>query len=140
MHESQEIASHALGRDRDTPSDKMEAVSLLGSVLAAIGAVTTIGASGCCAGPLILLLLGVTGPWVSALTVLSSYQPYFLAAAVIFLGVAFHKICVVPRGQGCAHGAACVIPQSNRAYKILFWLAAGLVLAAMIFAYLLTFY
>ena len=42
------------------------------------GIAAAIGAGLCCAGPLVLLLLGVSGSWIGNLTVLEPYRPIFI--------------------------------------------------------------
>ena len=48
---------------------KSSQLSILGGLAAAIGA------SACCAGPLVLLLWGISGSWISHLTLLDPYRP-----------------------------------------------------------------
>ncbi len=85
----------------DTPSS----VSLVASFLAAIGA------TACCAGPLVLLMLGMGGAWVSSLTALEPYRPVFIALALGFLGWAGYRLyfgkaakaaCTTESGGSCA--------------------------------------
>ncbi len=52
------------------------------------GAAAAVGA--CCAGPLVLVLLGVGGAWGSRLVALSPLQPYFVALAAASFAFAFH--------------------------------------------------
>ena len=40
------------------------------------GGVAGIGASLCCVGPLVLVLAGVGGAWVSALSALEPFRPF----------------------------------------------------------------
>lgn len=54
-------------------------LALVASALAALGA------SLCCLGPLVLVLLGVGGAWAGHLTRLEPLRPYFLTAAVLAL-------------------------------------------------------
>ncbi len=41
------------------------------------GLIGAVLASTCCLGPFILLLLGVSGAWISYFTALAPYQPFF---------------------------------------------------------------
>jgi mercuric ion transport protein len=49
------------------------------------GGLAAILASTCCLGPLVLITLGVSGAWISNLTLLEPYQPLFIGAAVVAL-------------------------------------------------------
>lgn len=49
------------------------AIGTKGSLVA--GALAALGASACCAGPLILLLLGISGGWASHLIAFEPYSP-----------------------------------------------------------------
>ena len=54
-----------------------------GALLA--GCLAAVLASTCCLGPLVLITLGITGAWISKLTLLEAYQPLFIGAAVAAL-------------------------------------------------------
>ncbi len=99
-----------------------------GGVLLA-GGVAAILASTCCLGPLVLITVGVSGAWISNLTMLAPYQPIFVGAAVIALLLAWRRIW--RPAAACQPGQVCAIPQVNRAYKALFWMVAALVFVAL---------
>jgi mercuric ion transport protein len=101
--------------------------STAASVLA--GAAAAIGASACCAGPLVLVLLGVGGAWGSRLVALEPYQPYFIAAALVFFGFAYYRLYLRP--AKCAPGETCAVPPTRKRQKALFWGVAVLALALM---------
>ena len=65
---------------------KNSSIPLIGGVLAAIAA------SLCCIGPLVLVMLGMGGAWVSSLSVMEPFRPYLLVIAIIFLFFAWEKI------------------------------------------------
>lgn len=90
--------------------------SLVAGVLAALGA------SACCVGPLILLLLGVGGGWASHLIALEPYSPYLTALTVLFLGAAFYNLYL--RERVCAPADACAADRVIRNQRIMFWLLA----------------
>ncbi|MEQ3657846.1 MAG: mercuric transporter MerT family protein [Glaciecola sp.] len=92
---------------------KSSNVSILGGLAAAIGA------SACCAGPLVLLLLGISGTWISNLTLLDPYRPIFIFAVVVLFGFAGWKI-YRPTIE-CAEGEACAMPQVRTRRKVAFW-------------------
>lgn len=93
------------------------------------GAAAAIGASACCAGPLVLVLLGVGGAWGSRLVALEPYQPYFIAAAIAFFGLSFYRLYMRP--ARCAPGDACAVPDTRRRQKALFWVVCIVAAALM---------
>ncbi|WP_373877912.1 mercuric transporter MerT family protein [Pseudomonas turukhanskensis] len=97
--------------------------SLVAGVLAAIGA------SVCCVGPLVLLALGIGGTWVGNLTVMEPYRPFFIGLTLLFLGLAFRKLYLVP--QVCAPGTACADPRTLTRQRLVFWIVAGLLLGLL---------
>ena len=97
-----------------------------GTLLAGVAA--AIGASACCAGPLVLVLLGVGGAWGSRLVALEPWQPLFIAAALIAFGLAFRRL--YGRPQDCPPGETCAVPAVRRRQRVLFW-GVGLAAAAL---------
>lgn len=89
-------------------------------------ALSAIGASACCVGPLVLLGLGIGGTWVGALTAMAPYRPIFVGLTLLFLGLAFRRIFLVPRT--CTPGAACADPRTKPRQRVMFWLLAVLLL------------
>lgn len=100
------------------------------------GAVAAVAASLCCIGPLVLVMLGIGGAWVANLAVLEPFRPYFLAAAVIALFFAWKKIYRAPAAAACMPGSLCAMPQTNRVYKLLFWIVAALIALGLVFPFL----
>ena len=96
--------------------NKTTNVPLIGGVVAAIGAGL------CCAGPLVLLLLGISGSWVGNLTLFEPYRPFFILAVVALFGWAGWKL-YRPQSE-CQPGTSCAVPQVQYSRKIMFWLAA----------------
>ena len=47
------------------------------------GGISALLASACCLGPLVLIMLGISGAWIGSLTLLEPYQPWFMGAAAI---------------------------------------------------------
>lgn len=89
------------------------------STLAA-GVLAALGASACCAGPLILLLLGVGGGWASNLIAFEPYSPYFTCLTLLLLGLAFYNLYV--RRRVCSPEAACASDRVIRNQRTVFWL------------------
>ena len=109
---------------------KTARLPLIGGVIAAIGA------SLCCIGPLVLVMLGFSRAWIGNLAALEPFRPYFLGAALVALFFAWKKIYRAPAAAACTPGSLCAMPQTNRIYKVLFWVVAVLVVLAMTFPYI----
>lgn len=95
------------------------------------GSVAGIGASLCCVGPLVLVLAGVGGAWVSALSALEPFRPIFVGLTLLFLGLAFRRLYV--RAQVCAPGTQCVDVRALRRQRAMFWLVSVPVLGLLAF-------
>jgi mercuric ion transport protein len=93
------------------------------------GIAAAIGASACCAGPLILVLLGISGAWGSRLLALQPLQPLFIVAALIAFGFAFRRLYRKP--EACAPGQVCAVPAVRRRQRAIFW-TLGLAAAALV--------
>lgn len=107
----------------------------LGSTGSMVGAAcSTIGASLCCVVPLVLLALGIGGSWIGNLTAMEPYQPYFIALTLLFLGLAFRRLYLVPRS--CAPGAACSDPGALGRQRLVFWIVTVLLLGLLAFPWL----
>lgn len=106
--------------------------SLLASVLAAIGA------SVCCVGPLVLLMLGIGGAWVANLTALEPLRPWFIAATLLFLGLAFRRLYLQP--QVCEPGSVCAEPIVLKRQRVIFWVVALALLALLSVPWLAPFF
>ncbi|BCL77334.1 mercuric transporter [Jeongeupia sp. HS-3] len=97
--------------------------SLIASVLAAVGA------SVCCVGPLVLLALGIGGSWIGTLSAMAPYRPIFIGLTLLFLGLSFRKLYLVP--QVCAAGTSCPEPRRLRRQRLVFWLVTALLLGLL---------
>lgn len=93
------------------------------------GGLAAILASTCCLGPLALITLGVSGAWISNLTLLEPYQPLFIGAAVVALFFAYRRIW--RPATDCAPGQVCALPAVNRSYKLLFWIVVALIVLTL---------
>ena len=105
---------------------------LIGGALAALATVV------CWAAPLLLVSIGVTGAWMSTFTVLAPYKWVLVLVALGCMGYAWHKIYrVQPAAEsGCEADTQCAEPQTNRLYRVMFWVVSMLVLAALVSPYL----
>ncbi len=93
------------------------------------GALAAIGASVCCVGPLVLLALGIGGTWVGSLTAMEPFRPWFIGLTLLFLGLAFRKLYLVPRV--CAPGTPCADPRTLKRQRITFWIVTTLLLVLL---------
>jgi mercuric ion transport protein len=100
------------------------------SLMAAGGLLGALAASSCCVLPLALFGLGVSGAWIGNFTRLASYQPYFIAATLAFLGYGYWLV-YRSSTRACADGEACARPLPNRLIKTSLILATILVVAAL---------
>jgi mercuric ion transport protein len=91
-----------------------------------------VAASSCCILPLAFFTLGISGAWIANLTALAPYQPYFIAAAVVFLAIGYWLV-YRPVTQECAEGAACAKPLPRRLVKTGLFAATALVAASVLF-------
>ena len=99
------------------------------------GGIAALLASTCCLGPLVLVALGVSGAWIVNLTALEPYRPLVLGAALVAMYFAWRRI--FRPAQDCQPGEVCAVPQVRRAYRIVFWIVAAVVLVALAFPYVL---
>ncbi len=100
------------------------------------GLVAAITASLCCLGPLVLVMLGISGAWIASLSKLEPLRPYALGLALVFLIWAGIKIYRPRPGAACAPNSVCATPGVNRAYKIMFWAVALMIALALLSPYL----
>lgn len=104
-------------------TQRMGKAQLIASVLAAIGA------SVCCVGPLVLLAVGIGGTWIGSLTAMEPYRPLFIGLTLLFLGLAFRKLYLVP--QVCAPGTPCADPRTIQRQRLTFWIVTMLLLGLL---------
>lgn len=91
---------------------------IIGGLLAAAGAGI------CCAGPLVLVLLGISGSWISTLTAFDPFRPYFIA---IVAGLLFWAGWQVHRPiDQCPEGDVCAIPEKRKQYQYTYWVVVSL--------------
>lgn len=98
-----------------------------------LGGLSAVLASACCLGPLLLVSLGLGGAWLGLFAALDPFRPYFLGAALVALFFAYRQI-FWPR-QSCERDRVCSLPKVSKAYKVLFWVVAALVMIAFAYPY-----
>jgi mercuric ion transport protein len=94
-----------------------------------VGVLAAIGASVCCVGPLVLLALGISGAWIVNLTAMEPFRPFFIILTLVFLGLAFRRLYLIPRV--CAPGTDCADPRVLKRQRITFWIVTTMVLALL---------
>lgn len=97
-------------------SNKAFNLPLLGGLLAAIGSGV------CCVGPLVLLLMGISGSWISTLTLLEPYRPIFIIlvlSAFVYAGRQIFRPVEL-----CSGEKVCSQTATQQRRKLLFWVAA----------------
>lgn len=93
------------------------------------GALAALLASTCCLGPLVLLMMGISGAWIGNLAALEPYRLLFMAIAGLALFMAWRQIWRPE--PSCAPGQVCAVPQVRRGYKLLFGVVVMLLLIAL---------
>jgi len=86
------------------------------------GIAAAIGAGLCCAGPFLLLMLGISGAWIGNLTLLEPYRPLFIVAVLALFTLAGWK--VYRPIKFCEPGSACAVPQVRKRRQLIFWITA----------------
>jgi mercuric ion transport protein len=100
-----------------------------GSLITAI--IGTLLASLCCVAPLLLLMLGIGGAWVSTLTHLEFLRPIGIIITIVFLGLAYYKLYITPKK--CSLDKPCSKPKNLRRYRMLFWVITFILMILMAF-------
>lgn len=101
------------------------------AVLAAGGGITAaVGSALCCAGPLVAVLLGLSGAGLAA--TFDPLRPYLVGATVIFLVLGFLAVRREER-RGCQPDRPCASPTVCRRMKRLLWVATGIAVLLVAF-------
>lgn len=100
---------------------------ILGGTLAAFGAGL------CCAGPFVLLLLGISGSWIGNLTLLEPYRPLFILVVITLFGFAGWKL--YRPIEHCQPGSECSLPRVRTRRQVIFWISALIALALVTSSY-----
>ena len=105
---------------------------LMGSIASTGAALLFCAASSlCCVVPFVFAFLGVSGTWLSSLTVLEPYRLVFVGLTLVFLGMGFWRL--YRPASMCPPGETCAAPAVRRRQRILFWLMALPMLALLAF-------
>lgn len=120
------------GTQTERQKRRWSAVASVGSIVSAFIA------SACCVGPLVFALLGLGG--AGLLVKFEPYRPLFIAVTAALLGTGFYLTYRKPRtavaegtdGPACA----CPAPRTNRAGRVMLWVATVLVVLFLAFPYI----
>ncbi len=118
--------------EHESPSTEDPSWLGVGAVLAAIGA------SVCCVGPLLLVSLGIGGAWMSALTSMETFRPYFIILTLIFIGLGYRKLFFVP--VSCKENESCASPEVKHKQRMIFWIGSALILLLLTFPWYAPFF
>jgi len=100
--------------------------STTGGILAAFGL-----CAACCVLPAILIALGMTGAWVSALDRVAAHKVYLIVATIALLGYGFYLTRA--RGTACAAGSACPSRRPTKVIRVALWLGVIVALGSLLF-------
>lgn len=108
------------------PTGLLAGASVLGAVLA----------SACCVVPLVLFAVGIGGAWMANLTALAPYKPVFVVIAGGLILAGF--ISMRRRRRACDVDGYCSGRLSARLTTVALWFSTLLVLAVLVWPYLLS--
>lgn len=106
--------------------------SSYGKTLLAAGVSVTaaVGSALCCAGPLVAVLLGLSGAGLA--TTFEPMRPYFVAGTVLSLGAGFVTLRREER-NACEPGRLCASPRVRRRMKWALWSATAIAVPLLTF-------
>lgn len=110
-----------------TSPTKSPVAAIAGASIAAIGA------SICCVVPLALVLLGISGAWIGNLIALDPWRPWFTAATLLLLGLAFWSL--YGPSTRCRTDGECSEPRLLKRRRRWLWLAAVVIGLLLLFPY-----
>jgi mercuric ion transport protein len=103
-----------------------------------VGGLAAILASTCCLGPLVLLMLGISGAWIATLTALEPYRLFFVGVAAVALVMSSRQI--FGPAVACQPGEVCAVPRVRTTYKVLFGFVVVLLFIAVSYPFLAPFF
>jgi len=103
------------------------------------GGLASVAATLCCVMPFVLLMLGISGAWISYLVALEPYQPIFVAVALVALIFAYKGIFI--NNNLCTENDKfCAKPSVNRIYKTAFYVVAIMLVLSIVAPYAILYY
>jgi mercuric ion transport protein len=74
-------------------------------------------------------MLGISGAWIGNLTAMEPYRPIFIGLTLMFLGLTFRRLYLLP--QACLPGTPCADPRTIRRHRLTFWIVTALLLGLL---------
>ncbi len=99
--------------------------------LLGLAVVSTLVASTCCLLPLALVLVGITGAWMTTLTSLQPVTPIFIGIAVVTLGWAGYLVFRPVTECSASEAEAC--GKTRRSTRWIFLICASFIAALLLF-------
>ncbi len=97
-----------------------------------------VGASVCCVVPLVLVLLGISGAWITHFTALDPWRPWFIAATFLCLGLAF--LALYGPSSKCRTDGACAGSVILRRRRFWLWMAAAVIVLLLLFPHVVAWF
>lgn len=98
-----------------------------------VAGLTAIGASVCCVLPLVFVLMGVSGAWISNLTAFDAWRPWFIGATLLCLGLAFWNL--YGPSSRCRTDGHCIDPSVLRRRRRWLWIFTLFIALLLLFPY-----
>lgn len=105
--------------------------------IAGVGVVAALLSSTCCVVPFALVSMGIGGAWMSNLTALAPYQPFFVLVAVVLIGAGFYARSR-RRKKTFADDSYCATDRSDTVVSIILWSGVALTLLAVLFPWVVS--
>lgn len=103
-----------------------------------LASLTAIGASVCCVLPFVLVVLGISGAWIGNLTAIDAWRPWFSAATLLCLGLAFWSL--YRPSSRCRADGECINPQVLSRRRLWLWLATAVIALLLLFPYYMSWF
>lgn len=109
---------------------RTEKLSLIGAIAAGLGA------SICCVLPLVLVMAGLGGAWLSIFSAFEPFRPLFIGVTVVFLAWAGYRLYWhVP---ACDGDETCTVSAPLRRQRLIFWVITGVIALLIAFPWYAT--
>lgn len=92
-------------------------------------------ATSCCIGPAVFILFGTTAGFLSSVSVLEPFRPYFIGFAVLMLGYSFWQLYLRKPDCHCEENR-----QVKTIGRVIFWIGVVMVIFALSFRPLIIWY